>query len=215
MELRIMALYPIKIPSLAGRPGVRLRNHKGRAGTLVPCRIESVGGVSVARPVHAVPDATPTPLYRAQLETLRAPVEERRSVCVVLAADRAAGRIDPEQAMLSPIFDDGRRMIYEFRRAHVVTVSDRGEVEVRLVAVHPVTGVVGTQTIYRFHTRYSALATRCEEYLVGTLDLFPIPERGRRAPRVDVPKGEANLSFGSTVARPPDRSIVKRTQDEL
>ena len=53
------------------------------------------------------------------------------------------------QILLSPIFDDGHRLIFEFRRAHILSVSRRGEIETRLVAVDPVRGVVGTKTIHR------------------------------------------------------------------
>ncbi len=51
-----------------------------------------------------------------------------------------------EQTLLSPIFDDGHRMIFEFRRAHILRVDQRGNLETRLVAVDPVRGVVGTKT---------------------------------------------------------------------
>ena len=135
------------------------------------------------------------PVFRAQLEMLREPAAERQSVCVVLSADRPAAKMDPEQTVLSPIFDDGTRQIYEFRRAHLLIVSRRGEVELRLAAVQPATGAVGTRTIYRFDMRFSGLAIRCGEHLAGVIDLFPPRERPQHDRGVRVPAGEANLNI--------------------
>ncbi len=50
--------------------------------------------------------------------------------------------------LLSPIFDDGHRLIFEFRRAHILRLDRRGDLETRFVAVDPVRGVVGTKTIH-------------------------------------------------------------------
>jgi hypothetical protein len=132
-----------------------------------------------------------------QLETVRMSVHERRVVYVVLSAEPEAWEMDPEQLPLSPIFDDGYRLIFEFTRAHILTVNRRGDLETRLVAVHPVLGVVGTKTIYRFNTRLSALAARCVEHLAGTVDLFPPREHPPRTFLVQIPVGEANLTFES------------------
>ena len=68
-----------------------------------------------------------------------------------------------------------------------------------VVAVHPVLGVVGTQTIHRFNTRWSALAARCVEHLAGAVDLFPPREHPPRTYRVQIPAGEADLTFARSV----------------
>ena len=99
--------------------------------------------------------------------------------------------------MLSPIFDDGNRMIFEFRRAYILTVARRGDLETRLVAVDPLRGVVGTKTIHRFDTKLVALAIRCVEHLAGAIDLFPMRDRAYVAKDVRIPEGEANLSFNT------------------
>ncbi len=124
-------------------------------------------------------------------------VEERRILCVVLSAEPDSWKADPEQMLLSPIYDDGFRLIFEFRRAHILSVSRRGDLETRFVAVDPVRGVVGTKTIHRFDTHLLALANRCVEHLAGTIDLFPMRERVTLAQRTQIPVGEANLSFAS------------------
>ena len=197
MRVQVIALYPHRLSSLAGRPGVRFRRNRKKKtdSTLVPCRIETTGGRSIALPELDVPAGTTAPLFKAQLTLNRLPVEARRLVCVVLDPDTSQPQSDPEQSVLSPIFDDGKTMIFEFRRAMVLTVGDRREVEVRMVAVHPVTGAVGTKTIYRFNARYLGLTARCLEYLSGAIDLYPPP--ARHVPRAmrDVPEGEANLTF--------------------
>lgn len=197
MDIRVIALYPGRINSLAGCPGVRFRSRKKAQCTLVPCRVEAFDGRSVATPEYRIPDGTPNPIYRAQFETFRVPVEERRILCVVLSAEPEAWKMDPEQILLSPIFDDGHRLIFEFRRAHILSVSRRGELEIRFVAVDPVRGVVGTKTIHRFDTRLLPLAARCVEHLAGTIDLFPMRERATLAHPTQIPIGEANLSFAS------------------
>ena len=64
-------------------------------------------------------------------------------------------------------------MIFEFGRGDVVFVAPTGRVEVRFVAVDRKTGEVGTRNEAAFHTRYTALAARCEEQIRGTSELFP------------------------------------------
>ncbi|MBI4264841.1 MAG: hypothetical protein HY657_10725 [Acidobacteria bacterium] len=141
-----------------------------------------------------------------QVETIRVALDDRRAVYVLLSAEPEAAKMDPEQILMSPIFDDGHRMIFEFQRAQILSVNQRGDLEMRLVAVHPVLGVVGTKTIYRFNTRLSALAMRCMEHLAGAVDLFPFRERPTRMSRIPIPEGEADLSFdsGTASARPRD-----------
>lgn len=197
MRVQVIALYPLRLSSLADKPGVRFRRNKKKKAysTLVPCRIETSNRRSVAVPEVNVPEGTSAPLFKAQLTINRVPVESRRMVCVVLGTDAADGASDPEQSVLSPIFDDGKTMIFEFRRAIVLTVGDRKEVEARMVAVHPVTGVIGTKTVYRFNARYLGLTARCLEYLAGAIDLYPAPERHVPREMREVPAGEANLSF--------------------
>lgn len=205
MDVRVVALFPGRISALSGRSGVRFRNRTKHECTLVPCRVSASEGRSVAAPEYPVPEGTPPPRYKVELETVRVPVEQRRVVYVVLSVEPEASKMDPEQILLSPIFDDGHRLIFEFQRAHIVSVNRRGDLEVRLVAVHPVLGVVGTKTIYRFNTRFSALAARCVEHLAGAVDLFPPREHLPRTCRVQIPAGEADLTFdsdGTSVHRP-------------
>jgi hypothetical protein len=86
-------------------------------------------------------------------------------------------------------------MVTRIQRAQVFSVNTHGHVEIRLVAVHPVLGIIGTKTTSRFNIRMSALATRCLDYLAGAVELFPTQERAQRVPRILIPEGEANLSF--------------------
>jgi hypothetical protein len=116
--------------------------------------------------------------------------------------------MDPEQTILSPIFDDAHRMIFEFQRAQILSVNHRGDVEVRLIAVHPVLGIIGTKTIYQFNTRLTPLATRCVEHLAGAIDLFPARDRPTRMWRIHIPEGEANLAFD-----PGGRTLQRRTPE--
>jgi len=197
MQVKIVAIYPCRLSTLTGKPGVRFRRRRKVEGTLVPCRILTRDGHSVAEPELDIPEGTPAPLFKAQLEACRAAVEDRRVVCAVISAETESGSGDPEQVMLSPIFDDGRRMIFEFRRALILSVGRRRDVELRLVAVHSTRGTIGTKTIYRFNTRYLPLVGRCEEYLKGAIDLYPPPERYVSPLLARIPEGEANLAFGS------------------
>lgn len=209
MDLRVVALYPGRLSSLSGRAGVRFRRQKKGQSTLVPCQVRALDGQSVASPDHQVPEGTPAPRFKAQFETLRMPVDERRVVHIVLSADSAVWKSDPEQILLSPIFDDGHRLLFEFQRAYILIVRKNGELETRLVVVHPVLGVIGTQTIYRFNTRLSGLANRCAEYLAGAVELFPIRDRPVRPSDRRLPPGEANLNFAD-----PDRPSRRLTTDD-
>jgi len=147
-----------------------------------------------------MPDGTPPPQFKLQLETTRVPVEERRVVCAVLSAESERDVADPEHMVVSPIFDDGRVMIFEFRRAMVLTVGRKRDVEVRLVAIHAIRGTIGTKTVYKFNTRYISLVSRCQQYLSGAADLYPQPERFVSPLLARIPDGEANLSFGPRAA---------------
>lgn len=219
MDLRVVALYPTRISLLAGKPDVRFRRRKKLESTLVPCRVKTLDGRSIGMPAYPIPEGTPPPRYKVQVETIRIAVDDRRAVYVLLSAEPEALKMDPEQLLMSPIFDDGHRMIFEFQRAHIVTVNHRGDLEVRLVAVHPVLGVVGTKTIYRFNTRLSALAMRCMEHLAGAVDLFPFRERPTRMSRIPIPDGEADLSFDaariSTLRRHPEPEESARWEDRI
>jgi len=110
---------------------------------------------------------------------IRAPVGTQRiNPRRASAAEPEARRRDPEQLLISSILDDGNRMIFEFRRAHILSVSRRADLETRLVAMDsPSAGLSGRKTIYRFDTRLLALASRCVEHLSGAIDLFPARER--------------------------------------
>jgi len=193
-DVRVIALYPGRITSLANRHGVRFRKRKKAAATLVPCRIDALDGRSIATPEYPIPEGTPTPTFRLQFETTRTSVDERRMLCVVLAAERDGWKTDPEQTLLSPIFDDGHRMIFEFRRAYILRLDRRGELETRFVAVDPARGIVGSKTVHKFDTRSLGLAGRCVEHLAGAIDLFPMCDR-RPLGAERIPVGEANLSF--------------------
>jgi hypothetical protein len=223
MNVSVIAIYPTRVGSLANRPGVRFRKRKTRCLTVAPCRLETTDKRTVARPTYDVPEGTARPLFKGQFETTRVPPDHRQSVSLVIGLDAQHRPADVEQMLLSPIFDDGQRLIFEFRRAEIVIVTNRGAIEVRLVAIHPVTGVIGTKTIYRFHSKYSALSSRCQEYLVGTTDLFPPPPpRLERRFQTPVPEGEANLSFPSDDARgakrrgaqPADQAAAQSTADD-
>jgi hypothetical protein len=125
MDLRVIALYPGRLSTLAGRPGVRFRRRKKSERTLVPCQVTTTDGKTIAAPEYPVPEGTPSPRYRAQFETVRLGVDERRVVYVVLSAEPDASTMDPEQILLSPIFDDGRRLIFEFQPAYYEHVTPR------------------------------------------------------------------------------------------
>lgn len=124
--------------------------------------------------------------------------------CFRMTIVQSSGRLT---ILLSPIFDDGHRLIFEFQRAHILSVNRRDDLETRLVAVHPALGIVGTKTVHRFNTRWSALATRCGEHLAGGVDLFPARERPTRTSRIQIPVGEANLTFESGTKSLPRRDV--------
>jgi hypothetical protein len=169
---------------------------------MVPCRVETADGKSVAVPELPIPAGAPAPSFRAQFETSRVPVQDRKVLFVVLSGEPGCWKQDPEQALLSPIFDDGHRMIYEFRRAHILTVTARGRVDTRFVAVDPVRGIIGTRTVFNFDIRLMPLTTRCMDHLAGLIDLFPARERVPFSKHTPIPAGEANLLFGQGRHRP-------------
>jgi hypothetical protein len=215
MSFRAIAIYPGRLAALACRPGVRFRRRKRRDYTVMLARIETIDGRSVAVPEHAVPEETPPPRFKGQFEVARAAVEQRQSVHVILAAERDASKLDPEQVVLSPIFNDGRRIVFEFQRAYIMTVERTGQLETRYVAVHPVSGLVGTRTIHRFNTRWLGIANRSVEHLVGVLDLFPLLEpRLLRWQRIDVPRGEAALEFSPRRTSRPRQETTDTPQGE-
>ena len=80
-------------------------------------------------------------------------------------------------------------------RARIVSITRHGRLETRFVVVHPTTGVVGTKAIHRFNVQLCGLAQRCVDYLAGSLELFPPPERRLNLPGFRLPDGEADLLF--------------------
>jgi hypothetical protein len=197
MNFGAIAIYQGRLSGLGCLRGVRFRRHKRRDFTVVPASVEHVDGRSVAVPEHLVPEGTPAPRFKGQFKVERAALEQRHQVHLLFAAERDAAKLDPEQVILSPIFNDGRRIVFEFRQAYIMTVERNGYLETRYVAVHPVTGHVGTRTVHRFDTRWLGAAHRCVEHISGVMDLFPLLEpRVKRGDRVEVPAGEAVLTFG-------------------
>jgi hypothetical protein len=85
--------------------------------------------------------------------------------------------------------------IFEFQRAEVLCISPGGEVLSRLVAVHRRTGQVGTETLAQFHTRYLRITNRCEKYMMGQLDLYPLDPSRLRPEARPMPDGPPDLGF--------------------
>ena len=98
-------------------------------------------------------------------------------------------------------------MLFEFQKADILIVTSDGTAELRLVAVNPLTGEVGTKTKYLFHTQFVKLMARCQSHLAGTIDLFPALDRATsKFKNISVPAGPANFAprpvdgFGDTKA---------------
>lgn len=118
---------------------------------------------------------------------------------------------DPEQHVLEPIYNNGRRVLFEFQKADMLFVTSDGTAELRLVAVNPLTGEVGTKTKYLFHTQFVKLMARCQSHLAGTIDLFPALDWATsRFKNVQVPAGPVNLdsrpATGFTDIKPNPRN---------
>lgn len=143
MKLQMIAMYPGRLTDLLSQAGVKERKRKGGSWTQAPCELVTDDRASVAKPVHVAPEGAPRPVFKAQLELLKAE-DGGKIVTVVLSSD-AAPTADPEQRVLTPMYNNGRRLIFEFQRAEILIVTIEGHVELRLVAIHPVTGVVGTR----------------------------------------------------------------------
>ena len=191
MKLAIVALYPGRLVDLLNRPGVKERKRKGGSWTQVPCDLVTADTTTKAKPTH-VPPGVPDPLFRAQLELTKA--EDGGKIVAVVLPDGSAGG-DPEQHVLAPIYNNGRRVLFEFQKADILVVTSDGLAELRLVAVNPLTGEVGTKTKYLFHTQFVKLMTRCQSHLAGAIDLFPALDRATsRFKNISVPAGPANFA---------------------
>lgn len=118
-----------------------------------------------------------------------------QTVAVVLKPEREAKTTDPEQRIVAPIFNSPQKLIYEFTAAEIVFASTDGTVEVREVTLDPLTGHVGTRTVYSFHGKFAKLAARCAAHLQGATDLYPAAPPRRPRAIVNVPAGMPNLSF--------------------
>lgn len=189
MNLQIVALYAGRIVEILSQPGVKERKRKGGSWTQVPCDLVAGDTVTKARPIH-VPAGGPEPMFRAQLELMKA--EDGGKIMAVVLPDGSSG--DPEQHVLAPIYNNGRRVLFEFQKADVLVVTHDGLAELRLIAVHPLTGEVGTKTKYLFHTQFAKLVARCQSHLAGAIDLFPALDQATSKYRsVRVPAGPANL----------------------
>lgn len=200
MKLQVIALYPGKITELMARGGVKERKRKGGSWTQVLCELTTDERGTCAKPIHVPSDSAPKPVYKAQLELAKSD-DAGKVVALVLPPD-VATESDPEQHVIAPIYNNGRRILFEFQRADVLIVKADGTVELRLVAVHPGTGLVGTKTKYLFHHRLAKLAARCQSHLTGSIDLFPAQDRAATVTNFTVPAGPANLDWGRASAPP-------------
>jgi len=195
MKINIVAVYPVHVPELDGQPGIVLRKRRDAAVTQVPCDLVETETGTVAKPALTPPAGTPAPCYRAQLETAQNGDAPAKHVAIPLQVDTSAKVVDPEQRILAPLFNNGRRILFEFQRAEIMLLARDGRVEIRYVAVNPDSGQVGTETQHSFHRRYVKLVSRAADYLNGLVDLFP-PRPATPRTAVPVPKGKANLAFG-------------------
>jgi hypothetical protein len=210
VRLQIVALYPGRIAALIAQPGVKERKRKGGSWTQVPCELVNDDRASLAKPVHLAPEGASRPVFKAHLELSRAE-DDGKVVALVVSSDETK-LSDPEQQVLAPMYNNGRRVLFEFQRAEILTVSVNGDVELRIVAVHPMTGVVGTKTKYLFHTRFAKLVARCQSHLAGSIDLFPPQDHAAaRLQDFRVPSGPANLDVGPS--EPPPTKPRSRPAD--
>jgi hypothetical protein len=207
MKLQMIALYPGRLTDLLSQSGVKERKRKGGSWTQAPYELVTDDRASLAKPVHVAPEGAPRPVFKAQLELLKA--EDGGKIVTVVLSSEGAQTADPEQRVLTPMYNNGRRLVFEFQRAEILVVTVEGLVELRQVAIHPVTGAVGTTTKYPFHASFAKLVARCQSHLAGSIDLFPAQDHA--AARVNdfhVPSGPANLDLGrlsglaSTKSRP-------------
>ena len=99
-------------------------------------------------------------------------------------------------------------MLFEFQKADILVVTSDGLAELRLVAVNPLTGEVGTKTKYLFHMQFVKLMTRCQSHLAGSIDMFPALDRATsRSRNVRVPAGPVE-------PRSPSHDRIQRRQGE-
>lgn len=211
IELQVVALYPQELEGLAGRPGVRARKRREKTWTQVACTVAQDNGRSLARPIHPIPDNAGTALFRFQLIHRRSKGTPSE-IAVPLQPGADSKTKDPEQRILAPLYNSAEKLVFEFERAEVFYLDESGRVELRLVGVHRFSGVVGTRTLYRFHSGYAALAARCSGHLSGATELFPAPTPQERVAKVPaVPEGEANLAFGRGGRSTPAGGPVEET----
>jgi len=203
VKLQIVALYAGRFADVLGQPGVKERKRKNGSWTQVPCDLVTADTTTRAKPAH-VPANGPEPLFRAQLELTKA--EDGGKIVAVVLPDGSPGG-DPEQHVLEPIYNNGRRVLFEFQKADILFVTSDGAAELRLVAVNPLTGEVGTTTKYLFHIQFVKLMARCQLHLAGSIDLFPALDRATsKFKNISVPAGPANFAprpvdgFGDTKA---------------
>jgi len=199
MNVKIIALYSSEFRQLRRRKGVVLRRRRdGHRWTQIECSLVSRNGRSFAAPIHEVPEDAPAPEFRAQIELKRAMIPTT-GIAVVLRHREDQLASDPEQFVIAPILNTADRMIFEFGRGDVVFVAPTGRVEVRFVAVDRKTGEVGTRNEAVFHTRYTALAARCEEQIRGTSELFPLTPGAGGGVGLAIPVGKADLGFNEDI----------------
>lgn len=110
------------------------------------------------------------------------------------------------------MYNNGRRVLFEFQNAELLIVTTEGHVELRVVAVHPMTGLVGTKTKHLFHNRFTRLVARCQSHLAGSIDLFPPQDyAAARLKDFHVPAGPANLDLGGATGFQPSRSQLRKS----
>ncbi len=197
MVLRVVAIYPGSLPGFEGLPFVRPRGRGERTYTQVECDLVTEGDVTSARPKHVPPPGTPSPSFRIQVESDRVLGSGQGAVALVVYPGDSRGPADPEQRLLAPLYNNGKKLIFEFQRGEVIHAARSGDIHARFIAVDQATGRVGATERFRLNSRYVPLLARCLAHLEGTTDLFPVQSRPERLSQ-PVPLGAADLTFGET-----------------
>jgi hypothetical protein len=201
VELEVLALYPLVINALRGQPGVSLRKRRHAVWTQVKCLVERrTDGRCFARPHVPTGSEVGRPTFRLRIEVPRGRQAQRDGIAIPLQPSTQTRVVDPEQRVLAPIFVSPEKVLFEFQRADVLFVGADGRSELRFAAIDVFSGEVGTQTLWRFDTKFVSLITRCEQHVGGLTDIFPQGVAEPVPPRKPVPRGGAHLTFRASEA---------------
>jgi len=144
MKLVPVALFVGEVSGAPPEARLRRRYRKKSLSSQVSCSVTSRADDFVAEPSFR-PEGERRIRFRLQLRVPLLSGLPDEEFALAIQPVHETRTTDPEQTILAPIYAGPDRLIFEFIRAEVVWCTRSGASGIRLAAINPVSGQLGTR----------------------------------------------------------------------